>query len=96
MTPTEFVLWLNGAMGVMGDTPTPEQMVKIREQLGEVIGKITADRLLDAYAAKANECSQMAEITSGTVTASALARPTKSGGLLGSLLRPAVKAGTPK
>ena len=46
--------------------------------------------------AKANEYSQMVEITSGTVTASALARPAKSGGLLGSLLRPAVKAGTPK
>ena len=24
-TPTEFVLWLNGAAGVMGETTTPEQ-----------------------------------------------------------------------
>lgn len=47
MTPTEFVLWLNGALGVMGDTPTPEQMAKIRDKLGEAIGKITADRLLE-------------------------------------------------
>lgn len=46
-TPTEFVLWLNGALGVMDDTPTPEQMVKIREKMSEAIGKITADRLLE-------------------------------------------------
>ena len=144
MTPTEFVLWLNGALGVMGDTPTPEQMAKIRDKLGEAIGKITADRLLEradeqvkldkerakeraekeaemakvkaqmqammsqrlatqldvetfraltsGSTVKVNDHSQMVEITSGTVTASALARPTKSGGLLGSLLRPAAKA----
>lgn len=47
MTPTEFVLWLNGALGVMGETPTPEQMAKVRDKLGEAIGKITADRLLE-------------------------------------------------
>lgn len=46
-TPTEFVLWLNGALGVMDDTPTPEQMAKIREKMSEAIGKITADRLLE-------------------------------------------------
>lgn len=146
-TPTEFVLWLNGALGVMDDTPTPEQMTKIREKLGETIGKITADRLLeradeqvkrdkeraekeaemakvqaqmqamlsqklatqldeaafrtltsgyaakiDAYAAKVNEYSQMVEVAPGTIIASAPTRPPKSGGLLGSLLRPAAKA----
>lgn len=138
MTPTEFALWLNGALGVMDDAPTGEQMAKIREKLGETIGQLTADRLLEraeetarrdkeraekeaemakvkaqmqammsqrlattldveAFRAltsgstvKVNDHSQMVEITSGTVTA------TKSGGLLGSLLRPAVKAGTPK
>ena len=47
ITPTEFVLWLNGALGVMDDTPTPEQMAKIREKMSEAIGKITADRLLE-------------------------------------------------
>lgn len=47
MTPTEFVLWLNGALGVMDDTPTGEQMAKIREKLGETIGQLTADRLLE-------------------------------------------------
>ena len=118
MTPTEFVLWLNGALGVMDDTPTPEQMAKIRDKLGEAIGKITADRLLERadeqvkrdreraiteqemanakahmqavlpqnLTVRANEHSQMVEITSGTVTA------TKSGGIFGSLLRPAAKA----
>jgi phospholipase/lecithinase/hemolysin len=47
MTPTEFALWLNGALGVMDDQPTPEQMAKIREKLGETIGQLTADRLLE-------------------------------------------------
>ncbi len=61
MTPTEFVLWLNGAMGVMGDTPTPEQMVKIREQLGEVIGKITADRLLERAEEQARKDSKVSQ-----------------------------------
>ena len=144
MTPTEFVLWLNGALGVMGDTPTPEQMAKIRDKLGEAIGKITADRLLEradeqvksdkaraekeaemakvkaqmqammsqrlatqldvetfraltsGSTVKVNDHSQMVEITSGTVAASAPIPSKPSGGILGSLLRPAVKAGTPK
>ena len=48
MTPTEFVLWFNGATGVIGeDGPTPEQWAVVREKLGEAIGKITADRLLE-------------------------------------------------
>ena len=47
MTPTEFALWLNGALGVVGDAPTGEQMAKIREKLGETIGQLTADRLLE-------------------------------------------------
>lgn len=47
-TPTEFVLWLNGASGVMGpDGPNGEQWARIQEKLGEAIGKITADRLLE-------------------------------------------------
>lgn len=137
MTPTEFVLWLNGALGVMDDTPTPEQMTKIREKLGETIGKITADRLLEradeqvkrdkeraekeaemakvqaqmqammsqkmaqlgAYTAKLNEHSPMLEVEKGkllglapgTIIAESPS-PSKSGGILGSLLRPAAKA----
>lgn len=153
MTPTEFVLWLNGALGVMGDTPTPEQMAKVRDKLGEAIGKITADRLLeradeqvkrdkeraekeaelakmkammsqqlaqrldedtfrilaaqtnlhaakvDLYAARIDEYSQTLSVGSGTLaelppgtTIAAAPTPTKSGGILGSLLRPAAKA----
>lgn len=48
MTPTEFVLWLNGASGLLdeGEAPSPEQWARIREKLGEAIGQITADRLL--------------------------------------------------
>ena len=117
MTPTEFVLWLNGALGVMDDTPTPEQMTKIREKLGETIGKITTDRLLaqrfyedtfrilatqtNLYAARIDEYSQTLSVGSGnlagpppgTIIASApTSSPKPSGGILGSLLRPAAKA----
>lgn len=46
-TPTEFVLWLNGAAGVMGDAPTPEQWVAIKEKLGESLGFLAAKRLLE-------------------------------------------------
>ena len=139
MTPTEFVLWLNGALGVMGDTPTPEQMAKVRDKLGEAIGKITADRLperadeqvkrdkeraekeaemakakaqmqaqmqammsqrlaqTDAYAAKINEYSQtlsagVGGLPPGTIIGKASSSPKPSGGIFGSLLRPAAKA----
>ena len=30
-TPTEFVLWLNGATGAMGDSPTPEQQIRAQQ-----------------------------------------------------------------
>lgn len=46
-TPTEFVLWLNGAAGVMGEAPTPEQWVAIKEKLGESLGFLAAKKLLE-------------------------------------------------
>lgn len=46
-TPTEFVLWLNGAAGVMGDAPTPEQWVAIKEKMGESLGFLAAKKLLE-------------------------------------------------
>ncbi len=46
-TPTEFVLWLNGAAGVMGDAPTPEQWVVIKEKMGESLGFLAAKKLLE-------------------------------------------------
>lgn len=48
MTPLEFVLWLNGAAGVVGDQPpSPEQWAKMHEKLDEVVGGIVASRLLE-------------------------------------------------
>lgn len=46
-TPTEFVLWLNGATGVMSGPPTEEQWAVIKDKLGEAIGGIAAKRLLE-------------------------------------------------
>lgn len=46
-TPTEFVLWLNGAAGVMGDAPTPEQWETIKEKMGESLGFLAAKKLLE-------------------------------------------------
>lgn len=46
-TPTEFVLWLNGAAGVVGDAPTPEQWVAIKEKMGESLGFLAAKKLLE-------------------------------------------------
>lgn len=48
MTPLEFVLWLNGAAGVVGEQPpTAEQWAKMHEKLDEVVGGIVASRLLE-------------------------------------------------
>lgn len=46
-TPTEFVLWLNGAAGVMGDAPTPEQWGAIKEKMNESLGFLAAKKLLE-------------------------------------------------
>ena len=48
MKPVEFVLWLNGAAELVGDQPpTPEQWAIMREKLGEAVGELVADRLLE-------------------------------------------------
>lgn len=48
MRPMEFVLWLNGASGIVGDTPpTQEQWNAMREELGKTVGAMMAQRLLE-------------------------------------------------
>lgn len=48
MKPVEFILWMNGATGVMGDElPTPEQWAAIKEKLGEAVGGIVSTKLLE-------------------------------------------------
>ena len=46
-TPTKFVLWLNGAAGVMGEAPTPEQWEAIKEKMNESLGFLAAKKLLE-------------------------------------------------
>ena len=46
-TPTEFVLWLNGAAGVMGEAPAPEQWEAIKEKMNESLGFLAAKKLLE-------------------------------------------------
>ena len=45
--PTEFVLWLNGAAGVIGKSPTPEQWEVIKEKMNESLGFLAAKKLLE-------------------------------------------------
>ena len=150
MTPIEFTLWLNGALGIVpeGEAPSPEQFALIRDKLGAVMGHITAQRLLERaeevvkqdelHRAKALEHAKLVELQKqlmeeqmakmkgnsplhpyiaprpphilyglgqnttsgdpmlepgGVIMMQAGAPPKeKSGGLLSSLLRPAVKA----
>ncbi len=48
MKPIEFILWMNGAAGVVGENPpTPEQWANMREKLGEAVGSIVASKLLE-------------------------------------------------
>lgn len=48
MKPVEFILWMNGATGVMGDEPpTPEQWAAIKDKLGEAVGGIVSSKLLE-------------------------------------------------
>ena len=47
ITPTEFVLWLNGAAGVMGEAPTSEQWEAIKEKMNESLGFLAAKKLLE-------------------------------------------------
>lgn len=48
MRPEDFVLWLNGALGVCGDEPPSEkQLEMIRAKLAEVVGKMAAAKFLD-------------------------------------------------
>lgn len=89
MTPTEFALWLNGALGVMDDQPTSEQMAKIREKLGETIGQLTADRLLE----RAEEAVRLVDKSRRDREKEPHAlKAQMAKQALGSLLRPATKA----
>lgn len=61
MRPLEFVLWLNGATGMLGDEPpSPEQWQTIRECLANTIGPIVAAKLLD----KADELAEQSKLES--------------------------------
>lgn len=44
----DFALWLNGAVDMTDEAPTPEQWGTIRGRLTEVIGSLMAERMRDA------------------------------------------------
>ena len=46
MTPTEFVLWLNGATSMLEGPPSAEQWTKMQENLHPIIAKMMAEKLL--------------------------------------------------
>ncbi len=57
-TPTEFVLWLNGALDIIGDNPSPEQWASIREKMNEATGFLAKAKLLE----KAEEVIKQEEV----------------------------------
>lgn len=46
MTPTEFVLWLNGATSMLEGPPSAEQWTKMQENLHPIIAKMMAEKLM--------------------------------------------------
>lgn len=58
MTPTEFVLWLNGATSMVDGPPSAEQWAKMQEKLFPIIAKMMTDKLLD----KADDAVKMQEL----------------------------------
>lgn len=58
MTPTEFVLWLNGATSMVDGPPSAEQWAKMQEKLHPIIAKMMTDKLLD----KADDAVKMQEL----------------------------------
>lgn len=46
MTPTEFVLWLNGAISMLKGPPSTEQWTKVQENLHPIIAKMMAEKLM--------------------------------------------------
>lgn len=53
VSPKEFLLWLNGAAGVIGETPpTPEQWAVIRDKIGDAVGTLVAERLAEESRAR--------------------------------------------
>lgn len=58
MTPTEFVLWLNGATSMVDGPPSAEQWAKMQEKLSPIIAKMMTDKLLD----KADDAVKLQEL----------------------------------
>lgn len=48
-TPDQFVLWLNGAADIIGDSPTPEQWAMIKERMVQALGGMAASKLLSPH-----------------------------------------------
>lgn len=48
----DFLQWLNGAVAMTGEVPTPEQWATVKEELHKVLGKMVADRFRDTAAQK--------------------------------------------
>lgn len=62
MSPLEFVLWMNGAAGMVGDgPPTAEQWVRIREELEKAVGKAVATQIT-ALAGPTKRAASLAEL----------------------------------
>ena len=110
-TPTEFVLWLNGATGVMGDSPTPEQWEAIKEKLNESLGFLAAKKLLERaedqivrdreLEAKRKEEMEMAKVMKAQFAQKIAEEQTRQqkmypGGMVDAIKRRVIGAGQPR
>lgn len=69
----DFVLWLNGAMDVLSDTPpTQDQWDKIRGKVGEQVAAIVAQRIRKAAEPMISTATQSGLTPGKTYTASSL------------------------
>lgn len=70
----EFILWLNGALDVLSDTPpTPEQWERVRERIAEQVGQLVAKRMRDrASAGRVDTQAAQAKAQSAAVSAKLL------------------------
>lgn len=63
MKPLEFVLWLNGATGMLGETPpSAEQWQLIRENLVGTIGPLVAAKFLERADTLFNDEAERAKL----------------------------------
>ncbi len=71
MSPRDYVLWLNGAIGMIGDRlPTELEWQALKEKNTEMIGSLVADKFteqMDEYKRKIENSMKQSQLALGTL-----------------------------